>query len=72
MASIFCTAHYIFAHASLFTALVALVYMFSPVGDPCILQEPCLNGATCNNPSVGEFECVCSPGWAGVICDTGK
>ena len=36
--------------------------------DPC-LQNPCLNSGTCQ-PSEPGFECTCSPGWSGDICQT--
>ncbi len=46
--------------------------MFSPVGDPCIIQAPCQNGGVCNNTAVGEFECDCPREWAGIMCDQGN
>ena len=63
---------YVFQTNILCTALCVCCEMFSPVGDPCLLQAPCENGGTCSNPAVGEFTCVCPAEWAGEKCDMGN
>jgi len=30
--------------------------------------NPCRNGATCKNV-FDQFECLCAPGWTGLLCD---
>ncbi|XP_028278734.1 protein delta homolog 2 [Parambassis ranga] len=34
----------------------------------CLLQEPCLNGATCAMEDSGDFHCLCPEGFHGNIC----
>ncbi|CAC5383716.1 CSMD [Mytilus coruscus] len=39
-----------------------------PVDDFCLINNPCLNGATCRN-TVGGVRCVCPGGFSGEICE---
>ncbi len=37
---------------------------------PCILNNPCQNGATCTNDNIGGYTCECATGYTGTNCDT--
>ena len=72
-----CTSDVIFIVCNLsplyiIVCLFVCCVLFSPVGDPCLIEAPCLNGGTCNNTAVGEFECVCTYEWLGTVCERGK
>ena len=39
---------------------------------PCILSNPCQNGATCTDDNQGGYTCSCKPGYTGVNCQIGN
>ena len=34
-------------------------------------NNPCANGATCNNTGPDMYNCTCAPGFTGSLCGTG-
>ena len=38
---------------------------------PCILANPCLNGAACTNNNLGGYTCTCASGYTGTNCQYG-
>ena len=39
---------------------------------PCILSNPCQNGATCANDYTGGYTCACASGYTGTTCQYGN
>ena len=49
--------------------MMSSMFVFSDVNE-CLVNSPCKNGATCVN-HVGEYQCLCAPGYTGQHCDQG-
>ena len=49
--------------------MLSSMFAFSDVNE-CLVNSPCKNGATCVN-HVGEYQCLCAPGYTGQHCDQG-
>ena len=39
--------------------------------NPCIINDPCQNGATCVETSSSSLTCTCLSGYEGVYCEYG-
>lgn len=44
---------------------------YTPADTDECLNNPCLNGATCEN-LVGSFKCTCPPGFTGERCENSE
>ena len=45
---------------------------FSQTELPCILNNPCKNGAACTDDNLGGYSCTCATGYTGTNCEYGN
>ena len=49
-----------------------LILFATDLGNTCVEEDPCMNGATCTDSGYFSYACNCSAGYSGTNCEIGE